>query len=99
MQQFEILLQKRRKRGKSFLDSSLSISGILHMLESTLEPKSFGKLRMESKIKYKASFIKYLAFCVKKKLITRTLIDPNNSKIGTIYLITSQGRSILDILQ
>ena len=76
------------------------ISGILDILSHTQEPIRFEKLRWRSRIKYKKSYIKYLKFCVDKKLIIHWK-ESVKHKAGcneSWFLIADEGRCLVRLL-
>jgi len=91
---------KCRGRKPSFLDTSLRLDGVLHILESLGEPTSFNKMVSQSKIKYRQSFIKYLNFCIEKNLITHEHTSQRYSNNSwTRISITDKGRKLLEMLK
>lgn len=86
-------------RGSSFLDSSLRLEGICHIILLTLETKSYTNLWKHSQIKYKGSFLKYLRYCLEKGYVERHTIPPRRKrgqeKID--YTATLKGRLFLNI--
>lgn len=95
-------------RKPSFLDSSLRIDGILDTVRiAQKKPQFFGHMIDKSQIKFKASFLKYLHYCVDMELLKKTpktLQMPigRYSFIGkqhfVFYSITVKGNRLLGML-
>jgi predicted transcriptional regulator len=97
-------------RSRSFLDSSPRLAGIIDIVKLTKnKPISFTYLRDHSEIKYKQSLLKYLKFCIEKKLIaSRDGMEwkkltgwghKYDKRVYTInYLITAKGKKFLEFV-
>ena len=89
---------RRGIRGKSFLDTSLKIVGIEHILELTMKPISYSRIWERSQIKYKKSFLNYLNYCIEKRLVNRTHINDNDITRGAVYKTSHDGKRFLQII-
>jgi len=102
--------QTRGKRRPSFLDSSLRLDGITELLTLlSRESKYFSQLRMESRIKFKKSFLKYLRYCVKQEFLTTSKVPIKQiseryrgiayvNGYYTFHHITEKGRLFLEMV-
>lgn len=98
-------------RGKSFLDKSMRLNGVVEILQLTRKkPISFTDMRDTSKIKFKKSLLKYMRFCVEKKLVRKKegmqwkkitgwghKYDRRVHNIN--YFITARGRKFLELVK
>lgn len=98
----QIIINRRRP---SFLDSSLRLNGISAILESLYDGElTFTQLFIDSNIKFKKSFLKYLHYCEDKQFITRKM---GVSKIPNRWegrpvkysTITHKGREFLEMIK
>jgi len=99
------------RRAGSFLDTSLRINGITHLIELiSLGPLTTSKFFNANQIRYKSSFLKYCRYCVDNgfmtkyyvKLYTTTpvsteLYEQHPKKYHVMYRITDLGRHWLEI--
>ena len=95
----------KRGRKVSFLDSSLKIDGIISVLQPLIYARDIitTRLWIDSNIKHKQSYYKYLNFCIEKQFVVRT---PHITKFGkekkgmpVYHSITDKGRLFLEIIQ
>jgi len=91
-------------RHKSFLDSSLRLDGITAILNATnQELRYYSQIFIESNIKYKKSFIKYLKFCTTKGLVTsypgrNQRVTRGENQHVVYYVITEKGKQFLELV-
>ena len=98
-------------RGKSFLDASLKIDGIIDVLRLTAKkPIRFTVLRDKSRIKMQLSFLKYLNYCMDQEFMTKKESNKTVRLFGyehhynkrvyhTHYSITAKGRKFLELVK
>lgn len=88
-------------RKRSFLDSSLRFDGIIDILNCTKEPMRFSPLVMKSRIKFKKSFLKYLRYCIEKKLVINRKVYGKRiyKPIESWFVITEKGRLFLEMVE
>jgi len=97
-------------RHKSFLHNSLRLDGITKLLHIvSTNPMYFSELFINSKIKFKASFLKYLRYCVENDFITKFPVSKKNlpdrycglkqtSQHYMFYKTTDKGKEFLNLL-
>lgn len=94
-------------RRHSFLDSSLKIAGIRDILLTCKDEKPFVEVMRTSRIRYKPSLLRYIRWCIEKKLLQK------ENKLATykqgrfrgisrkgkvsVYHITYDGKRLLEI--
>lgn len=110
MPKHEILHQRRYNRPPSFLDSSLRLDGIIDILGTVQdEPRYASQIYIISKIRFKASRLKYMKYCCERKFlekysVPRTGYEPKFEKNKTdkkyyvYYKITDKGRQFLELV-
>lgn len=91
----------KRTRKKSILRENYSISGILDVLDCVEEPRRYTTLRLKSKIYHKATFLRYLKYCVDKKLVINEKIYGKkiHRPIESWFIITEKGRLFQEMLK
>jgi predicted transcriptional regulator len=80
-----------KRRRPSFLDSSLRLEGIIDILQCTEHPITFVNLQTKSRICMKASFLRYLKYCVDQEFIIH---QPQKE-----YALVSKGREFLELVK
>ena len=92
---------RKFNRKYSITRSGLGLNGVNDILSCTEESRRYSGVMRKSQIRNKATFIKYLKFCVDKKLI-RNWKKPSKHKAGcreTWFVITNKGRLFLEMLE
>ena len=98
----QIVIKRRRR---SFLRSSPAIDGVAAILKSLRRGEiTFSQLFIDSNIKFKKSFLKYLNYCKDKQYVTK---KPGFSKTPNrwegrpvmYYSITERGWRFLEVIK
>jgi len=105
MSKLENLIKlKKLTRNYSFARQGLGLNGVQDILSCVGEGRRFSQIYKISKIHFKKSFIKYLKFCVDKKLVRHWTVYGTKGKniykpLESWYVITDKGRLFLEMLE
>ena len=89
-----------KTRKISILRIGYSMNGIFDILQNTMEPVRYSNFHKKSQIHFKKVFIKYVNFCLEKKLIYNKKVYGTriHRPIQSWFVITEKGRTFLEML-